>query len=468
MTSELPDLSACEQRALLASSRVSARELLEAHLDRVERVNPTLNAVVALDPSVAVQRAAAVDDARAKGQPLGPLAGLVTAHKDLAETADFPTTFGSPVFADNRPTSDNLLVARVKAAGAAAIGKTNTPEFGRGSHTFNPVYGTTLNPYDPTRTCGGSSGGAAVALRTGMVAIADGSDMGGSLRNPAGWNNIVGLRASPGVVPSVAPGPPWPRLGTEGPMGRTVDDLVLLLRVISAQTDADPLSRGMDLPTVLKPMDRPLRVAFSRNFGNLPVEPDVLAVLDRVPAMIEGLGWEVVEAAPDFSGAHEVFATLRGWLNATGMAARLGPKLTELKQTIQDEAATGGRVTAQEVADSLDHLRVLWLRAHRFFADFDLLIGPVSQVSPFPVDIEYPRVVAGQTMTSYIEWMMSCCYITVLGSPALSLPAGFTDAGLPVGMQLVGGPWQDLTVLRAAKTIETATGHGLVRPALLE
>ncbi|MDA3038896.1 MAG: amidase family protein, partial [Actinomycetota bacterium] len=245
MTGSVVDFSAVEQRAMLEAGQVSARELLDAHLGRIEEVNPTLNAVVALNADVGRARAALVDDARARGEALGPLAGLVTAHKDLSDTVDFPTTFGSPLFATNQPKADSLLVSRVKAAGAVAIGKTNTPEFGRGSHTFNMVYGITRNPYDPTRTAGGSSGGAAVALSAHMVAIADGSDMGGSLRNPAGWTNVVGFRASPGVVPSVAPGPPWPRLGTEGAMGRTVDDLALLLSVISAPHAPDPLSHGL-------------------------------------------------------------------------------------------------------------------------------------------------------------------------------------------------------------------------------
>lgn len=216
MSGALPDRSAVEQRSMLERSEVSARELLDAHVERIDRVNPQLKAVVALDVEVGLSRAAAIDGARARHEQVGPLAGLVTAHKDLTETADFPTTYGSPVFADHQPVADSLLVSRVKRAGAVAVGKTNTPEFGRGSHTFNPVYGTTLNPYDPTRTCGGSSGGAAVALRTGMVAIADGGDMGGSLRNPAGWNNVVGFRASPGVVPYLPAGPPFPRLGTDG------------------------------------------------------------------------------------------------------------------------------------------------------------------------------------------------------------------------------------------------------------
>lgn len=452
---------------MLGRREVSARELLDAHLQRIEAINPTVNAIVALDPDVGRQRALAVDELVAGGGDPGPLAGLVTAHKDLTDTADFPTTHGSLLFAENRPKADSWLVSQMKAAGAVALGKTNTPEFGRGSHTFNAVYGTTLNPYDTTRTCGGSSGGAAVSLATSMLAIADGSDMGGSLRNPAGWNNVVGFRASPGVVPFLSLGPAYPRLATEGAMGRTVDDLVMLLRVLSQIEPGDPLSRGLLLPDVIEPIDRPLRVAWSPNFGDLPVESDVAAVLAQIPAVAEGLGWVVTEAEPDFSGAHEAFATLRGWLNATGFAARAGDRLAEMKQTIQNEAAAGAKVTAREVADALNHLRVLWLRAVDFFQQYDLLLGPVSQVSPFEIETEYPTEVDGQAMGSYIEWMMSCCYITVCGVPTMSLPAGFTDAGLPTGVQVIGGPWQDLLVLRAARALEEATGHHRTRPGIL-
>ncbi len=452
---------------MLECGQISARELLDAHLERIEAVNPNLNAVVALNADVGRARAAAVDEARARGAALGPLAGLVTAHKDLTETADFPTTFGSPLFATNQPKTDSLLVSRVKAAGAVAIGKTNTPEFGRGSHTFNPVYGITRNPYDLGRTAGGSSGGAAVALATGMVAIADGSDMGGSLRNPAGWNNVVGFRASAGVVPSVAPGPPWPRLGTEGAMGRTVDDLALLLSVISAPRAADPLSAGLaglDLTRPVTPIGRPLRVAWSPNLGDLPVEDDVRDALAGVPRVCGDLGWSVAEAQPDFSGADEAFATLRGWMMAHGTAAALGDRLLQMKETIQLEAAAGSAVGAGEVYAALAHLGVLWRRATAFFEDFDLLLCPVSQVSPFLVETEYPTVVAGQPMSSYIEWMRSCCRITMLGSPAASVPAGFTAAGMPTGVQLVGGPNADALVLRAAKSFEQATGGHYAHP----
>ncbi len=449
--------------------QLSARELLADHLARIEEVNPTVNAVVGLDPSVAEARAAAVDEAIAAGDRPGPLAGLVTAHKDLTETKDFVTTYGSPVFADHRPTADSLLVERMAAAGAVAVGKTNTPEFGAGSHTFNPVNGMTRNPWDPERSAGGSSGGAAVALRTGMVSIADGSDLGGSLRNPAAWSSVVGFRGSARVVPKRNPGNAWNPLPIDGPMGRSVDDVMLLLRVLAQPDDGDPLSRPINLPPVVSPPTRPRRVAWSRDLGGLPIEPPILAVMDRFRAELDLLGWEIVDDEPDFTGADEVFVTLR----AFGFAERaplLGDRIGEVKATVQDEIARGLALSAAEINRALAHLNVLWKRSIAFFDRYDLLIAPVTQVLPFPVEDEYPTSVAGVPMGSYLEWMRSCCRITTAGCPALSLPAGFADAdgpttdgapgSLPVGAQLIGRPWADVDLLAMAKAIEATTGHG--------
>lgn len=467
VTSSIVDEPAVVQRRLLADKEISARELLAAHRDRIEAVNGTVNAVVALDFDVAAARAAAVDEAIAAGREVGPLAGLVTAHKDLTETADFVTTYGSPRYVGNRPEADSLLVARMTDAGAVAVGKTNTPEFGAGSHTFNPVYGTTVNPYDPSRSAGGSSGGAAVALRCGMVAIADGSDAGGSLRNPAAWNNVVGFRTSPRVVPHVAPGNAWSTLSITGPMARTVDDLVLLLRVLGQPTTRDPLSTPLDLPSTIGPPDRPLRVAWSPTLGGLPVESDVASVLAAFRADVEGMGWDVTDDEPSFAGADECFLTVRAFLYANGVGTRLDGPLDDVKATVRGEIERGRALMATEVAQALTTANALWQRAHDFFARYDLMIGPVTQLSPFPADQEYPTELAGRPVETYIEWMLSNCRISAMMLPALSLPAGFTAAGLPVGAQLIGPPRGDLGVLRAAVALEEATGHHRRRPAIL-
>ena len=448
---------------MVRSREISARELLADHLARVDEVNPTLNAVVGLDASVAEARAKAIDETIAAGRRPGPLAGLVTAHKDLTETKDFVTTYGSPLFADNRPEADSLLVSRMAEAGAVAIGKTNTPEFGAGSHTFNPVYGTTRNPWDPARSAGGSSGGAAVALRTGMVAVADGSDLGGSLRNPAAWNSVVGFRGTARAVPRPGPGNAWNPLPIDGPMARSIDELMLLLRVIGQPSDRDPMSRPLNLPPVVSPPTRPPRVAWSRNLGGLPVDPAVAEVLERFRDDLDLLGWEIVDDEPSFAGADEVFVTLRAFGFAE-RAAALGDRVEKTKATVQEEIARGLALTPAEIHRALAHLKVLWNRSIDFFDRYDLLIAPVTQVPPFPVDVEYPTEVAGVPMGSYIEWMRSCCRISTSGCPALSLPAGFIadgpDAGLPVGAQLIGRPWGDIHLLSMAKAVEATTAHG--------
>jgi len=465
---DLVELTAVEQRRLVATREVSASELLDAHLARIEAVNPAVNAIVALDPDVARHRARTVDDALARGEDPGPLAGLVTAHKDLEETADFPTTFGSPLFAGYRPAHDSLVVARMKAAGAVAVGKTNTPELGAGSHTFNPLHGVTRNPWGPDRSAGGSSGGAAVALACRMVATADGSDMGGSLRNPAAWNNVVGLRPSAGVVPDVAGTNGWLPLSTRGPMGRTVDDVALLLRVLATPDHRDPLHRPLAIPDELRPPDRPLRVAWSDDLG-VPVERSQRDVLAAARRTMLDLGWEVVDAEPALRAARDCFRVLRAWSIATGPLLRTrGDRLDEVKATIRDEVARGRAATAADVATAYAQLTSLWREAAAFFDEgYDLFACPATQLSPFPADLEYPTVVDGVEMATYIDWMAACWRITVTGCPALSLPAGFDPDGLPVGLQLVARQGADVALLRAARTLEEATGHAARQPPMV-
>jgi len=441
---------------------VSARELLDAHLARIDERNPTVNAIVAADPDVARRKAADLDERRAAAiteaevEALGPLAGIVTAFKDLTETADFVTTYGSPPYEGHRPAADSLIVSRIKAAGAMAVGKTNVPEHGVGSHTFNPIYGTTVNPFDPTRSAGGSSGGAAAALACGMLGLADGSDSGGSLRNPAAWNNVVGFRPSAGVVTVGGVGNAWNPLPIHGPMGRTVDDMTLLLSVIAQPDSRDPLGRG--LPSIrpsTHPVDQPLRVAWSTDLGGLPIEPPITETLARlIPVLTDDLGWTVTDDEPDFSGADEAYLTLRSFSYA-GQAERLAPHLDQIKAPVRFEVEKGLSLTAAQINGAFAHLKVLWDRANRFFENYDLLIAPVTQVMPFPADWEYPTEVAGTPMERYVDWMSVCFRITAFGLPALSLPAGFHD-GLPVGAQLIGRPHGDLALLRAAKSLESA------------
>lgn len=452
---------------MLERREVSARELLDAHLERIDAINPSVNAIVAMDRDVAQITAASIDDRRANGDSVGPLAGLVTAHKDLTDTADHVTTYGSPVFAGYRPEADSLLVRRVKAAGAIAVGKTNTPEFGIGSHTFNPVYGTTRNPWDLSRTAGGSSGGAAAALATGMVAIADGGDMGGSLRNPAAWNNVVGFRASAGLVPTIRPGVARATFGVDGAMGRSVEDLMLLLSVIGAPDARDPLNRGVQPPASPGAVNRPIRVAYSPTLGGLPVEASVADVIADYVTRLEALDWSVEHAEPDLDGADECFEAIRSYVHANGLANRVGPRIGETKAAVQEEFERGHAMSAMEVARAHSTLGVLWRRTVEFFTGFDLLVAPVTQLSPFSADIEYPTSVDGVPGERYLDWMRSCCRITALGVPAMSLPAGFDSDGLPVGVQLIGAPNGDLDLLAMAAVLEQQVAIPARRPAIV-
>jgi amidase len=380
--SELVDLTAIEQRRLIERREVSASELLDAHLTRIDALNPLVNAVVALDPDVARRRAGEIDELIAAREDPGPLAGLVTAHKDLIETADFTTTYGSPLFAGHRPAADCLLVARMKAAGAVAVGKTNSPEFGAGSHTFNPVYGVTRNPWSLGCSAGGSSGGAAVALACRMVATADGSDTGGSLRNPAAWGNVVGFRPSVGVVPRVSPGNAWMPISTEGPLGRTVDDVALLLRVLAAPDGRDPMYRPIDLPTELRPASRPVCVAWSRQLG-VPVEASQLDVLASTRQAMVDIGWDIVDDEPELALASECFRVLRAWNIANGPTAQFHHRMDEIKATIQGEIRRGTALTQAEVATAYAQLAALWRETAAFFdRGYDVLACPVTQLSP--------------------------------------------------------------------------------------
>ncbi|MGH9272999.1 MAG: amidase family protein [Ilumatobacteraceae bacterium] len=466
---DLVELTAVEQRRLIGVKQVSAGELLDAHLARVHAVNAATNAIVALDPEVGRRRAAAVDDAIARGEDPGSLAGLVTAHKDLEETADFPTSFGSPLFGvDHRPAADGLLVARMKAAGAVAIGKTNTPEFGAGSHTFNEVYGVTRNPWGLERSAGGSSGGAAVALACRMVATADGSDTGGSLRNPAAWNNVIGFRPTVRVVPSVVPGNAWMPISAHGPMGRTIDDVALLLGVLAAPDERDPMHRPIVLPPELRPPERRLRVAWSPDLG-VPVERSQLDVLAGTRQAMVDLGWDVVDDEPTLALASDCFRVLRAWNIATGRTAGFRDRIDQIKATIQDEVRRGRAVSAADVTTAYAQLAALWRETVAFFdRGYDLLACPVTQLPPFPVEVEYPTEVAGVALSNYIDWMASCWRITVTGCPTLSLPAGFDVDGLPVGVQLVARQGADVALLRAAKVLEEATGFAARRPPLVD
>ncbi|MEM9034924.1 MAG: amidase family protein [Actinomycetota bacterium] len=455
----LCDLSAVELRRRLGAREVSAREVIDAHIARTERVDPTVNAVVTTTFDAARRAAAAADELAASGVELPVLHGVPTAHKDLVDTAGVRTTSGSPVHADRVPERDDPMVARLRAAGAISIGKTNTPEFGAGSHTFNPVFGLTRNPWDPERSAGGSSGGAAVAVACGMVPVADGSDVGGSLRNPPSFNGVVGLRPSYGVVPFTGALASRRRSATNGPIARSVGDAALLLAAMAGPYRDTPWVPSVDGATFAPPVtppDRPLRVGVSEDLGDLPVDPEVRRVVRDAATAAEGIGWQVEPSLPELSGADESFEVLRAWEYRAHLLPLLGDRLGEVKQTLQDEVRRGGEVSADELARAIGTETRILRACAAWFADHDLLIVPTSQVPPFPADQEWVGVIDGVELPTYTAWMRSCSRITVTGLPALSLPAGMTERGLPIGVQLVGPPGGDLRLLQAAAALEAA------------
>jgi amidase len=459
---------------LLRAREVSAREVVAAHVARAETVGGPVNAIVTATFETALAQAAAADEDLARGVAPGLLHGLPVAHKDLHDTAGVRTTYGSPLFADHVPEVDELVVERMAAAGAISLGKTNTPEFGAGSHTVNPVFGATRNPYDLSRSAGGSSGGAAAALAARLVCLADGSDLGGSLRNPASFCNVVGFRPSPGRVPK------WPYsevanvLGVSGPMGRTVADVALLLAVLAGPDPRAPFALDAPPPALASPAGvagllerdvRGLRVGWSADLG-LPVEPAVLAALAPARQVLADLGCVVADAAPDLSGADEAFRTFRadGFVKAYGALVadhpdQVGPNVTwNVRQ--------GLALTIDDLRRATDLQAAVAERVTEFFASFDVLACPVSQVAPFDVELDWVREINGRPQETYIDWMASCYRITMTGLPAISVPAGFTAAGLPVGLQLVGPRRSDWDLLGIARAFEAATGYGRVVPAL--
>jgi amidase len=456
--------------ALIRGKQLSAREVMSAHLRRIEQVNPKVNAIVTLVAEQALENARRADEAQAHGEPLGPLHGLPVAHKDLFETAGIRTTFGSPLFRENVPTQNALTVARIQKAGAISVGKTNTPEFGAGSQTFNTVFGPTLNPYDLTKTCGGSSGGAAVSLACGMVPLADGSDSGGSLRNPAAFCGVVGLRPAPGRVPEAAIANAWSTLSVAGPMARTVADVALLLSVIAGPDAACPISitePGSSLAGNLDRDFRGVRVAWFRNLGGVPFDRRILQAVNAQRRVFEDLGCVVEEAEPDFSGADEAFHTLRAW----GFVANLGDLAKQhsdqIKETILWEVDRGSNLTASDLARAEALHTALWQRMRLFLEKYDYFILPTTQVPPFDVNQPYVTEIEGTRLETYIDWMKSCYWISILETPAISVPCGFTPEGLPVGIQIVGRHRDEWSVLQMAHAFESVTRTKSQRTAIV-
>jgi amidase len=468
--SNLCFMSARELAALIRSREVSAREVMAAHLKQINRVNPTINAIVAkLDDDRCLALADDADRRMARGEGVGPLHGLPIAFKDLEPALGFPWTIGSPIYKDQMPTEDSVLIERLRKAGVIPIGKTNVPEFGMGSQTYNEVYGTTVNPYDVTKTPGGSSGGAGAALATGLLPLADGSDLGGSLRNPANFNNIVALRPTVGLVPTAPSAMPFLGFVVKGPMARSVADTAFLLSVMAGSDSRDPGCYPSDPSIFAKPLDRDLkgvRVAWCPDHGGLPLDRRVRAVLEAQRKTFEAVGCIVEDACPDLTSADKVFLVIRAWRTWSILGPLLETHRSQMKPEAVQEIECGARLTAAEISDAMVQHGVIMERMRRFHESYEFMLCAVNQVPPFDTTLHWPTDIEGTKMENYIGWMKSAYRVTVTFHPAMSVPAGFTTEGLPVGIQIVGRHRDDLGVLQIAHAFEQATAFGQKRPAM--
>jgi amidase len=470
MDSSICFMSAIEMARLIRAKKLSAREALADHLKQIERVNPKVNAIVTLVADMAADAAAKADEMQARKETLGPLHGLPVAHKDLLETRGIRTTFGSLLYKDYIPVEDDIVVERMRRAGAIIIGKTNTPEFGAGSQTFNKVFGATRNPYDLTKTCGGSSGGAAVSLACGLAPVVSGSDTGGSLRNPAAFCNVVGFRPSAGRVPNPKAAFAWSTLTTSGCLGRSVADLAYVLSTIAGPDSRAPLSINEPGEMFRRPLEhnfKGVRVAWFKDLGGAPFDPRVLAVVDGQRKTFESLGCIVEQAEPDFAPAEIAFRNLRALGTANAYGERLRDHPDAFKDTLKGEIEEGLRLTGADVGRAETAHAQFWRGFQAFLEKYEYFILPTTQLPPFDVDTPYPTEIAGVRFTNYIDWMKSCWYISATGNPAASVPAGFTPEGLPVGVQIVGRNKEDFSVLQMAHAFEMATGFGKKRPGIV-
>ncbi|HEX3847331.1 MAG TPA: amidase [Steroidobacteraceae bacterium] len=470
-------LDAMKLGTAIRTRRVSCVEVMSAYLDHIDRLNPKVNAIVGLRERAALLTEAAERDRQlARGDAPGPLHGFPLAVKDLMPVAGVRMTMGSPILADFVPPEDGIMVERLRAAGGILIGKTNTPEFGLGSNTYNPVYGPTHNAYGLSRSAGGSSGGAAAALALRMLPVADGSDYGGSLRNPAGWNNVFGFRTTGGLVPVTGCDVWLPSMGVIGPMARSVTDLALLLSVQAGFDSRQPLSLPGNGHAFSRwsqgALDalgeegigwcRGKRIAWCGDFGGaIPFEPEVLAVCRDALRVLEALGCRIEESAPEYpiDAVWDAWLKLRAWQVGGSLLAyyRDPAKRKLLKPEAMYEVERGLELSAFDVS-AASAVRTEWYEAvRRSFEKFDFLVAPTAQLFPFDVSLPWPAEVAGTPMTTYHEWMKCVVPVTMCGCPALAAPAGFGKAGLPIGIQIVAPLHRELDCLRLAHAYDTAT-----------
>ncbi len=459
---ELCFTPATELVRLYRARKVSPLEVMQAILAQIDRVNPQVNAVVTLAQGSALAAARAATRALSRRAELPPLFGVPVVIKDLTATKGIRTTCGSKIYQDHIPTEDALVVQRLKAAGAIVLGKTNTPEFGAGANTFNAVFGATKNPWNLSLTCGGSSGGSAVALATGMSPIAHGSDLGGSLRIPAAFCGVVGFRTTPGLIPVYPRELAWDQFSVHGPMARTVGDVALMLSVMAGADDRSPISYAADTTEFVRAVRTPSvkgwRIAWTPDLhGLIPVDAEVAAVAARGARVFRSVEARMERASPDFTEANEIVLATRGLVMAALHADKLAQWRDQMQQGLVWNIEQGLALTPQEIGRGEKLRTILWHRVRTFLERYDLLVLPTVAVKPFPVEQPYPTEINGKPLENYIQWVFLTYAISLTGLPAISIPCGFTRDGLPVGLQIVGRRRQEAAVLRAAAAFERAS-----------
>jgi len=463
---------ALELRDMIRRKLVSPVEVVQTFLGRIEKVNPKINAYCTLVPEMALESARKAESEIMRGGEIGLLTGLPVAIKDLNLTAGLRTTFGSKLYENFVPDVDALLVERLKKAGAVIMGKTNTPEFGAGASTFNKVFGITRNPWDTAFTVGGSSGGAAAAVAAGILPLAQGGDLGGSLRAPASFCGVVGLRPSPGRVPSYPNELNWDDLNVQGPIARTVGDTALLLEAMSGADSRSPVSlsseQGEFLRAVKDPEIKNLRFAWSDNLNLIPVDKEILEIARPAIDVFRGLGCQVVEETPDFSGVKEVALILRGLRFVALYQDQMDdPEFQRwVNPLVTGNIEQGLKFSIRDVARAHRQRSEIWDRLRQFFDKYDFLLTPTMPIPPFPAEAQYPTEIGGRPMEHYLDWLWLTYAISVTGSPAVSVPCGWTEKGLPVGLQIIAPHRAEAALLRAAAAYETAAPWADKRPPI--
>lgn len=440
----------------------SAAAIVESALQCVKRFNESLNAIVTLNPTV-VADAFAVDARVTAGESL-PLAGVPVGIKDVTPVAGLRTTYGSPFYTQHVPHEDALVVQRLRQAGAIIIGKTNTPEFAAGGNTWNDVFGRTRNPWDPSKSAGGSTGGGAVGLATGMIALAEGTDLGGSLRIPASFCGVVGLRPSPGLVPTHPSDWVWDTLQVTGPMARTAEDVALMLQVIAGPSPYSPLCQptaGRDFAGAVRAgPKRRLRLAYCPDIARIGVDRDVERVCRQAAHTLANEGHSVEVISLDFAKARDAFMSLRGYWFVAHMYERLG-HIEKLGVNVRNNTRSGLTGTPLDLGGAERVRSELWHRFRVFFETFDHLLTPTMCVPPFPVEQNYPESVAGQTMKTYVDWLAPTFLLSLTGLPVGSVPCGLDSGGMPVGLQVVGPPQGEESVLALVAAVQAGQTIGL-------